>query len=154
MATDKKSFSNRIEFLLFKLSKIDLAIEVSKIREVINLPKIHAIPGSHLYVDGVSHFRGTTIPVINLGKALRINSPIESKFMVVIDHEDKQVGLLIESVDKIVSIEQDSIQDVPSFIKTHYLASVAQYDNRLREILDVKKILTDVLKKDFESLEL
>lgn len=143
----KSKTIERLDFLLFEMGKSNLAIEVSKVREVINLPRIHNIPGSHSFVKGVSDFRGTTIPVINLADALRVKTEKESKFMVVTDFKDKQVGLLIENVDKIVSIETSDLKEVPAFIKTHYLNSVTNYNNVLREILDLEKIFDEILIK-------
>lgn len=136
---------NRIEFLLFMLGKSNLALEVSKVRKVINLPRIHNIPGSHSFVKGVSNFRGATIPVIDLAEALKVKTENDSRFMVVTDFKDKQVGLLIENVDKIVSIDASEIKEVPTFIKTHYLSSVTNYNNILREVLDLDKIFHEIL---------
>lgn len=144
--------SNRVEFLLFKLSKNELALEVSKIREVINSPKLNKIPGAHQFVVGVINFRGVTIPVIKLDRALNIGDSDDQKFIVITDFNDKQVGLLIDNVDKIISINQEELKPVPNFIHKHYLSAVTTVNEQLREVLDLDKIFEKILKKEIQSL--
>ena len=58
---------NRLELLLFKLgSRHTFALNVFKVREVITVPKLNQMPGSHSHLKGVTNYRGKSIPVIDL----------------------------------------------------------------------------------------
>lgn len=142
-----KNKTNRIEFLLFKLGNNELALEVSKIREVINVPKLNKLPGSHKFVEGVVSFRGTTIPVIKLDLALGMGDLKNQGFIVITDYNDTQVGLLIDNVDKIVTIDGSELKEVPDSIPSHYLTHVVTINDQMKEVLDLEKIIDTVLLK-------
>ena len=62
---------NRLELLLFKISATQLfAINVFKVKEVVKLPPLSALPGSNNNISGVANIRGMSIPVINLRGAI------------------------------------------------------------------------------------
>ena len=62
---------NRLEILMFKLAgRQKFAINVFKVQEVLNLPNLTQMPHRHPFVCGVTHFRGQTVPVINLSQAI------------------------------------------------------------------------------------
>jgi len=143
----KSNIKKRIEFLLFKLSNNELALEVSKIREVIKAPHLNKIPGSHEFVIGVINFRGRTIPVIKLDKALNIGDSPEKNFIVITDVDNKQVGLLIDNVDKIISLDDSDIKPIPSSISKHYLSGILTVNEKIREILNLEKVFESIFKK-------
>ena len=67
---------NRLEILMFNLERGQVfAINVFKIQEVQMIPKLTMLPNSHPCVVGVTHVRGKTIPVIDLGNDTTICSP-------------------------------------------------------------------------------
>lgn len=62
---------NRLELLMFRLGAQQLfAINVFKVREVVKLPHLNKMPGSHHNISGVANIRGVSIPVINLRGAI------------------------------------------------------------------------------------
>ena len=61
---------NRLELLLFRLNGQQLyGINVFKVREVLQCPKLTVMPKSNPVVRGVANIRGATIPIIDLGMA-------------------------------------------------------------------------------------
>jgi two-component system chemotaxis response regulator CheV len=66
---------NRLELLMFKLgSRHTFALNVFKIREVITVPFMNTMPGSHHNLSGVTNYRGVSIPVIDLRAAIKITN--------------------------------------------------------------------------------
>ena len=58
---------NRLELLMFRLAGRQLfAINVFKVQEVLQLPKLTLMPHRHPHVCGVVNLRGKTLPVIDL----------------------------------------------------------------------------------------
>ena len=58
---------NRLEILMFRLSgRQKFAINVFKVQEVVQLPKMTLMPHRHGSVCGVVSLRGQTLPVIDL----------------------------------------------------------------------------------------
>ncbi|WP_197475788.1 chemotaxis protein CheW, partial [Oleiphilus sp. HI0043] len=61
---------NRLELLLFKLQGQQIyGINVFKVKEVLQCPKLTMMPQRHPVVRGVAHIRGGTIPIMDMGMA-------------------------------------------------------------------------------------
>ena len=61
---------NRLELLLFKLvGRQRFGINVFKVREVLQCPRLTKLPKQDKFIKGVAHIRGQTISVIDLSKA-------------------------------------------------------------------------------------
>ncbi|GAL25372.1 chemotaxis protein CheV [Vibrio variabilis] len=62
---------NRLELLMFTLnSRQTFAINVFKVKEVLKLPPLTQLPGSHPSIRGVASLRGESLPVIDLRRAI------------------------------------------------------------------------------------
>ena len=70
---------NRLELLMFKLGTRHIfALNVFKVREVITVPKLNQMIGSHHHLKGVTNYRGKSIPIIDLRSAIHITSGAET----------------------------------------------------------------------------
>ncbi|GGO73966.1 chemotaxis protein CheV [Bowmanella pacifica] len=148
---------NRLELLLFKLrGRQRFGINVFKVREVLQCPPLTVMPKLNKFVRGVAHIRGQTISVIDLSLATG-GKPIEdlSKCFIIISEYNRSVqGFLVDSVERIININWDSIMPPPKGAgRASYLTAVTEVDNELVEILDVEKILNEIspLKTDVSA---
>ena len=82
---------NRLELLLFTLNSRQLfAINVFKVKEVIKLPPLTKLPGSHYNIRGVASLRGEAVPVIDLRGAIgfpALRGEAEEENLIVTEHE-------------------------------------------------------------------
>ena len=70
---------NRLELLLFKLgTRHVLAINVFKVKEVITVPKLNQMPGSHGNLKGVTNYRGSSIPIIDFRQSKKMKPQVLS----------------------------------------------------------------------------
>jgi two-component system chemotaxis response regulator CheV len=145
---------NRLELLLFKLQSDQVfGINVFKVREVLKCPVLRPIPHSHFQMRGVFHARGQTITVIDLaavlGHGASKGSPDE--FVIVTEYSGHVQGYLVQQVVRIVNLRWDDIKPPPPGIGTaNYLTAVTTLDNQLVEILDVERVLAEIVGMDFE----
>jgi two-component system chemotaxis response regulator CheV len=145
---------NKFELLLFKLgSKQRFGINVFKVREVIKCPPLTRMPHSHPVISGVANMRGQTITVMDLSAAIgrRPLDHLQETFVIVAEYNRLVLGFMVGSVDRIVNKNWDDVKPPPSGIGTNnYLTAVTQIDNELVEIIDVEKVLSEVigLKQD------
>lgn len=140
---------NRLELLLFRLGgRQRFGINVFKVQEVIQCPPLTALPHSHPVVLGIANMRGKTIAVIDLARAIGA-SPIadhREKFVVVTEYNRKVQGFLVDSVDRIVNMNWEEILPPPKGAADGtYMTAVTQVDNELVEIIDVEKVLKEVV---------
>ncbi|WP_299073950.1 chemotaxis protein CheV [uncultured Paraglaciecola sp.] len=148
---------NRLELLMFKLgSRHIFALNVFKIREVITVPVMNQMPGSHQHLSGVTNYRGKSIPIIDLRSAIKmsINQEQYQPANVIITEYNRSVqGFLIGEVIRIVNTSWSDIQPPPSTVgKNNYLTAITQIEiedrNELVEIIDVEKVLAEIVEYD------
>jgi two-component system chemotaxis response regulator CheV len=140
---------NRLELLLFRLdSKQLFGINVFKVQEVIQCPPLTQLPDSHRVVRGVANMRGRTVTVMDLGKAVGrrgVEKP-EENFVVVTEYNQYVQGFLVGGVDRIINMNWEEILPPPEGIgDDNYLTAVCKVDDELVEIIDVEKILAEVI---------
>ncbi|USD99764.1 chemotaxis protein CheV [Vibrio sp. SCSIO 43133] len=139
---------NRLELLTFRLmGRQRYGINVFKVKEVLQCPKLTRMPNLHRLVKGVAHIRGQTISVIDLSLAVggRPTTDIENCFVVISEFNRSVQGFLVSSVERIINMHWESILPPPEGAgKANYLTAVTNIDNELVEILDVEKILAEI----------
>ena len=140
---------NRLELLLFRLDGKQLfGINVFKVQEVIQCPALTHIPDSHNVVRGIANMRGRMVTVMDLGKAIggrSVQNP-QDHFVVVAEYNQYVQGFLVGGVDRIVNMNWEEILPPPEGIgNDNYLTAVCKVDGELVEIIDVEKVLAEVI---------
>ena len=140
---------NRMELLLFRLSGNQMfGINVFKVREVLRCPALRPIPHSHHNMRGVFHARGQTIPVIDLAAVLGhgASEGNAQEFVIVTEYSGHVQGYLVHQVIRIVNLRWDDIKPPPPGIgNANYLTAVTTLENQLVEILDVERVLSEIV---------
>lgn len=140
---------NRLELLLFRLNGPQLyGINVFKVQEVIRCPALTHLPNSRAVVKGIANMRGRTIPVIDLSMALGGTpmSDIKKAFVVIADYNRTIQGFLVQGVERIVNMNWQEIMAPPKGSGANsYMTAVTRVDNKLVEIIDVEKVLSEVV---------
>lgn len=148
---------NRLELLMFKLgTRHTFALNVFKIREVITVPKMNQMPGSHQHLKGVTNYRGASIPVIDLRSAIKMNNNEENyqpENVIITEYNRSVQGFLIGQVMRIINTSWSDIQPPPSTAgKNNYLTAITQVEvegkKELVEIIDVEKVLAEIVEYD------
>ncbi|WP_300733405.1 chemotaxis protein CheV [Pseudomonas sp.] len=139
---------NRLELLLFRLDGPQLyGINVFKVREVLQCPKLTMLPKSNPVVCGVANIRGATIPILDLAMATGAGALKDQSnpFVIITEYNTKTQGFLVRSVERIVNMNWEEIHPPPKGTgRNHYLTAVTRLDDQLVEIIDVEKVLAEV----------
>jgi two-component system chemotaxis response regulator CheV len=140
---------NKFELLLFKLNhRQRFGINVFKVREVIRCPQLTRVPHSNPVVSGIANMRGQTITVMDLSAAIGLE-PLranEETFVVVAEYNRSVLGFLVGSVERIVNKDWEDVKPPPGGVgRGNYLTAVTQVDGELVEIIDVEKVLSEVI---------
>ena len=143
---------NRLEILMFRLTGRQLfAINVFKVQEVLQLPHLTLMPQRHRCVCGVINLRGQTIPVIDLSQAIGMRPivPEQNSTIIVTEYNRSVQAFLVGSVDRIVNLNWESILPPPGGAgRQHYLTAITRVDDQLVEIIDVEKVLAEIVPYD------
>lgn len=140
---------NRLEILMFRLAGRQLfAINVFKVQEVLQLPKLTLIPQRHPFVCGVVNLRGQTLPVIDLSRAIGMRAlvPDERSTIIVTEYNRSVQAFLVGGVDRILNLNWESIQPPPGGAgRQHYLTAITKVEDQIVEIIDVEKVLAEIV---------
>lgn len=140
---------NRLELLLFRFGNRQIfGINVFKVREVLKCPPLRPIPHSHHHVRGVMHARGQTVTIIDLAAVLGHGRSEGSRdeFVIVTEYSGHVQGYLVKQVERIVNLRWDDVKPPPVGIgNSNYLTAVTTIENNLVEILDVERVLAEIV---------
>ena len=139
---------NRLELLMFKLLGSQIyAINVFKVQEVMRLPNLTEIPNRHPCICGVTHYRGQTVPVINMSQAigLRALEPTEESVVIVTEYNRSVQAFLVGGIERIANMNWKEIAAPPKPAgKDHYLTAITNFDKQIVEVIDVEKVLAEI----------
>ncbi|MEW6169095.1 MAG: chemotaxis protein [Pseudomonadota bacterium] len=139
---------NRLALLLFHLGpRQNFGINVFKVQEVIRRPPLSALPGAHPYIAGVADIRGRIVPVIDLQRAIGAEAlgAAGGEHVIVTEFNRSVQGFLVASVDRIVHVDVAQLQPPPAGSGEGYLTAITRYSRQLVEIIDVEKVLAEVV---------
>lgn len=143
---------NRMELLLFSLAGKQLfGINVFKVREVIRAPVITKVPHAHPAVIGITNYRGATISIIDLQKAVggMVLGDDSNGSVIITEYNRSVQGFKVGSVDRIVNMNWKDVMPPPSQTTLDsYLTAVTKLNGVLVQIIDVEKILSEVTEID------
>jgi purine-binding chemotaxis protein CheW len=120
MASDKNH-----QYLTFTLDKDSFAIEILKVREVLDYVAPTRVPRSPAFLVGVINLRGNVVPVVDMRVVLGLSvAEISSESCIIIlettiAEETIIVGALADSVQKVVDIPADAVGPAPKIGKKH-----------------------------------
>jgi two-component system, chemotaxis family, chemotaxis protein CheV len=137
---------NRLALLLFRLDERQIfGINVFKVQEVIPAPSLSRMPASHPLVRGVAELRGVVVPIIDLAQAL--GGPAGDAAHVIVTEYNRSVqGFLVRGVERIIHVDVAAVQPPPTHCgDCGYLTAVTLHGQELVAIVDVEKVLAEVL---------
>jgi two-component system chemotaxis response regulator CheV len=148
--------SNKLELLLFRLGEdanLDrnelFGINVFKIREIIPMPIITAVAGSHSHMMGVVDLRGQIIPVIDLPAVTGCTPKTGLNILLITEYARSTQAFAVESVEDIVRLDWRQVLSAEGHAAGGMVTSLARLDgensDRLAQVLDVETILRKVM---------
>lgn len=140
---------NRLALLLFRLGTRQIfGINVFKVQEVLKVPTLTHMPGAHQHVRGVLNLRGRVVPVIDLRRAIGLDEDHglpEPAHLVVAEFNRSVQAFLVSQVERIVHLDVGELQPPPTELVDGYLTAVAKFQGQDVQIIDVEKVLAEIL---------
>lgn len=145
------------KYLTFTLQDESYGIDVLKVREIIRLTTITAVPQMPPYIRGVINLRGKIVPVMDLRLRFEFSNAAntEQTCIVVVqvklpDGKITQMGLVVDGVEEVINISDADIEETPNFggqICTDYIIGIAKVKNQVKSLLDIDGVVgADTLK--------
>lgn len=135
-----------IELLSFRVGEHEYSVNIMSVREIRGWTRATSLPHAPRYVHGVINLRGTVLPVVDLAKRLGLdaNDPSERSVIIVIDYENRTVGVRVDAVSDILSVAINTMQPPPEMLSDgseQFIQGLIVIDDRMVRVLDIETVL-------------
>jgi two-component system chemotaxis response regulator CheV len=152
----KLTSSNKLELLLFRLgedarlNRTELfGINVFKVREIIPMPEVTAVAGSHPHMMGVVDLRGQVLPVVDLPAVAGCTPRTGLNILLITEYARNTQAFAVESVEDIVRLDWRQVLSAEGNGGSGMVTSIARLNgdnsDRLAQVLDVETIMQQVM---------
>ena len=101
------------KYLIFITDDLRLGVDAEYVVEILNTHTATYLPMMPDYIQGIFNMRGQIIPIMDI--RLRLGKPLaEEGILIVIDYNNNQLGIQVDSVDLMLDIPLESIVPIPS----------------------------------------
>ena len=139
------------QYLSFKLGDEVFALDVAKVREILDFTSITKVPQTPEFMRGVINLRGSVVPVVDMRIKFgmpRTERSVNTCIVVVeiaLDGEPTVIGLLADSVQEVIELGPGQIEPPPkigSRLRVEFLKGMGKRDERFLMILDIDKVFS------------
>jgi purine-binding chemotaxis protein CheW len=140
-----------MQYLTFKLGEEVFALDIGKVREVLDFTTVTRVPRMPEFMRGVINLRGSVIPVVDLrikfGMALSettVNTCIIIS-EVVVDGDTTVLGALADSVQEVLELDKENIAPAPRIgtkLRTDFIKGMGKQHDRFVILLDIDKVFS------------
>lgn len=153
--------SNEMELVDFRIFKQEdnqvyegiYGINVSKVREIIKLPKLTELPGTPEFIEGIFDLRSVVIPVVNLAKWMKIKEPESAEKnsrVIITEFNNVLIGFIVHEAKRIrriswADIEPASFMSNSSSVEGSKITGVTKIEgDNVLLILDLESVIQDL----------
>jgi purine-binding chemotaxis protein CheW len=139
------------KYLTFQLANEEFGIRVLKVREIMGVQEITAVPQTPNHVKGVINLRGKVIPVIDLRLKFGLPAAEYTQRTCIIvtqvagENSTLLMGIVVDGVSEVLTLTGQEIEDTPDFgedIGGEYLLGMAKVKGKVKILLDIDRILS------------
>src|ERR1700761_3452484 len=143
-----KSTAISTEFISFAIGDEQYGVDIMAVREIKGWSGVTQLPNQPEYMRGVLNLRGVMVPIVDLrcrfGQGLTEATPVH--VVIVVQVDNKTVGLLADRVLDIISVEAAQIQPVPQVsrgLRADFLSGLVTVDETMIALIDLDRLLSD-----------
>jgi purine-binding chemotaxis protein CheW len=139
------------QYLTFKLGDEIFALDVAKVREILDFTTVTKVPRTPDFMRGVINLRGSVVPVVDMRLKFGMSATektVNTCIVVVevgLEGETIILGALADSVQEVIELEPDQIEPAPKIgtkLRTDFIRGMGKSDSRFIMILDIDKVFS------------
>lgn len=136
--------TNARQLVVFTLAGEQYALPIRQIQEIIRYTQPRSVASAENWIRGVLSLRGRIIPIYDLAARLSVTSEItEQTKIVIVDTGSQIVGVIVDGVDEVLTIEDQQIDQAPG-ADTDLIDAIAKIDDRLVVLLNTTTIFNGI----------
>ncbi|CAH2031222.1 chemotaxis protein CheW [Trichlorobacter ammonificans] len=146
------TITETVQYLTFKLADEIFALDVAKVREILEYTSITKVPQTPEFMRGVINLRGSVVPVVDLRLKFGMESTeqtVNTCIIVVevtLEGDTTVLGALADSVQEVVEMEPDQIEPAPHIgtrLNTDFIKGMGKHDDNFIMILDIDRVFSE-----------
>ena len=142
------------EFLTFRLSGEEYAIDILKVQEIRGWENPTAIANTPDFIKGVINLRGTIVPIVDLRIKFKGQAKYDAFTVVIILTVARRVmGIVVDAVSDVVTLTADQMRAAPEFgagLDTRFITGLGTLGDRMLILTDIERLMTG---KDMHLVE-
>lgn len=147
-----ENLDETIQYVTIYISDQLFGLPISRVHDVFVPESMTRVPLSRPEVAGVLNLRGRIVTAIDMRRRLGLKqlADVQSLMAIGIEFKEESYGLIIDSVGEVLDLSESSKEAVPSNLDPRWAeiaAGVHRLDNNLMVILDVDRVLGDMVEK-------
>ncbi len=132
--------------VVFKVGDADYVVAAADVLQMESYAGATRVPGALPYVAGVVQVRGRVVPVVDLRVRFGLPplAPTLDSRIVVVQHHERTVGLLVDSAREVIKLTPEQIQAPPRMVADGvdgFVKAVAHLGQRLLMLVDFVKVI-------------
>lgn len=139
------------QYLTFKLADEVFALDISQVREVLDLTKVTKVPRTPDFMLGVINLRGSVVPVVDMRLKFgmsKTETTVNTCIVIVeidMDGETTVLGALADSVQEVLELDSGQIEPPPRIgtrLNTKFIKGMGKRDDQFLIILDIDRVFS------------
>lgn len=139
------------QYLTFTLDGERYAVEIAKVREVLELTAVNKVPRTPAFMRGVINLRGNIVPVIDLRLKLGLAATERTQDTCIVitevqfEGEPLVLGALADSVQEVIELDDAGIAPPPRMgtrVDTAFIRGMGRREDQFLVVLDIDRVLT------------
>jgi purine-binding chemotaxis protein CheW len=139
------------KYLTFQLATEEFGIRVLKVREIMGIQEITAVPQTPAHIKGVINLRGKVVPVVDLRLKFGVAAADYTQRTCIIvtqvqgESGPVMMGIVVDGVSEVLNLTGAEIEDTPDFgeeISGSYLLGMAKVKGKVKILLDIDRVLS------------
>jgi purine-binding chemotaxis protein CheW len=152
VAMSVTAINKTTQYLSFELDGEIFALEIEKVREVLDYTTITTIPLTPDFMRGIINLRGRVVPVVDMRVKFgipEVKNTVDTCIIIVevtLDDEMILVGALVDSVDEVFDLEPDHIEPPPKIginLTVDFIKGMGKRDDGFIIILDIDRVFSE-----------
>jgi purine-binding chemotaxis protein CheW len=134
------------QYLAFHLGDEEYALDIRRISEIIKVREFTDIPRAPGFILGIISLRGVVVPVFDLRCRLNlgVSELMPTTRIVVCQHEDVSVGLLVDTINQVFNLIDDEVEPPPGVLSgfdREMVSGLGRYQGRMIILLNIESVL-------------
>jgi purine-binding chemotaxis protein CheW len=139
------------QYLTFKLGEEVFALDVSQVREVLDLSPITKVPRAPDFMRGVINVRGSVVPVVDLRLKLGLSATeksLDTRIIVMeisLDEEITTLGAIADSVHEVMELDPNQVELPPRIgtrWRTEFIRGIGKKEGQFIIILNIEQVFS------------